>query len=228
MSPASRKSDQLPDPTKPNLVWLTIRFFLRLVFTIWLGFRVRGLRKIPQQGGGLFLVNHQSFLDPLLAQLGMDRPVSWLARDSLFRVPIVGWILRKTYVMPINRESAGTESIREAVRRMKHGFIVGIFPEGTRTRDGQVGEFKPGFVALIRRSKVPVFPIGIAGAHLAMPRNAWFLRPRRVRVVIGDPFTPEEIQQLCQRGQEDALTQEARNRVVAAYQEAENWRLNRE
>ncbi len=222
------ESAPLPDPNRPNKVWLTFRFLLGLVFVLWLGSRIRGLRKLPEVGGGLFLVNHQSFIDPLIAQLGMNRPVSWLARDSLFPVPIIGWILRKTYVMPISRESAGTGSIREAVRRMKHGFIVGIFPEGTRTRDGRIGEFKPGFVALVRRGKVPVYPVGIAGANLALPRNAWFLRPRRVRVVIGDPFTPEEVQELTKRGHEEDMVKAARDRVVACHEEAERWRLGKE
>ena len=186
------------------------------------------MKHVPPTGGGLFVVNHQSFIDPLISQLGMKRPVSWIARDSLFRIPIVGWILRKTYVMPINRESAGTGSIREAIRRMKHGFIVGIFPEGTRTYDGSVGEFKPGFIALIRRSKLPVYPVGIAGANLAMPRKAWFLRPRRVRVVIGEPFSREELDRLCKRGNEKELITAARDRVIACHQEAENWRLGKE
>ena len=157
----------------------------------------------------------------------MNRPVSWLARDSLFTIPVIGWLLRKTYVMPINRESAGTESIREAVRRMKHGFIVGIFPEGTRTYDGSIGDFKPGFVALVRRGKVPVYPVAIAGANLAMPRKAWFIRPRRIRVVIGDPFSPEELEELTKRGQESALVAAAREKVAACYEEAERWRLGR-
>lgn len=218
-------STPLPDPNRPNWVWLTLRLLLRVVFILWLGYRVRGWKKIPPEGGGLFLVNHQSFLDPLLAQLWMNRPVSWLARDNLFSVPFVGWILRKTYVMPINRESAGAGSIREAANRMQHGFIVGIFPEGTRTRDGSIGEFKPGFVALVRRGKVPVYPVGIAGAHLALPRNALFMRPRRVRVVVGDPFTPEEIKELTKRGHEDEFVTAAHDRVAACHAEAERWRL---
>jgi len=218
------ESSPLPDPLKPNWCWRTIQYILRLVFTIWLGFRVRGMHRVPTSGGGLFLMNHQSVLDPLLAQMGIDRPISWLGRDSLFRIPVIRWILRMTYVIPIKRESAGTSTIREGVRRMQHGFIVGIYPEGTRTRDGSVGEFKPGFVALIRRGNVPVFPVGIAGAHRALPRRAWFLRLCRVRVVIGEPFTAEEVKQLGQRGKEKELIAVARERVIRCQQAAERWR----
>lgn len=197
---------------------------LRAVFTIWLRYRARGVEKIPQQGGGLFLMNHQSFLDPLLVGLPLSRPVSYLARDSLFRIPVVGWILRNTYVMSINRESAGTASLKQAINRMRHGFLVGVFPEGTRTRDGSIGPMKPGFLALIRRAKPTVYPVGIAGANEALPRHALFLRPRRVCVVFGDPFTAEEIERLSQRGHEDEMLEQVKRRIFECQQQAEAWR----
>ena len=214
----------LPHPTRRNLVWASCQFALRLVFTTWLRYRARGAEKIPASGGGLVLVNHQSSLDPFLVGLPLSRPVSYLARDSLFRLPGIGWILRNTYVMPISREAVTTTSIKAAVERMRHGFLVGIFPEGTRSLDGTVGPFKPGFIALVRRGKVPVYPVGVAGAHEAMPRDRLLLRPRRVTVVFGDPLTPEEIARHSGRGQEDALVALARDRVTACQREAEEWR----
>lgn len=219
-----RTGPPLLHPTRRNWVWASAQFLLRLVFTAWLRYRARGVEKIPASGGGLILANHQSFLDPFLVGLPLSRPVSYLARDSLFRVPVVGWILRKTYVIPINREAATTTSIKAAVERMRHGFLVGIFPEGTRSGDGTVGPFKPGFVALVRRGKVPVYPVGVAGAHEAMPRGRFLLRPRRVTVVFGDPLTPDEIARYSARGHEDALVALARNRVMACQREAEQWR----
>lgn len=213
----------LPHPTRRNPLWWTCQVLLRVVFTVWLRYRSRGSERIPLEGGGLFLINHQSFLDPLLAALPLSRPVSYLARDSLFTIPILGWILRRTYVMPINRESAGSASIRNAVRRMEHGLLVGIFPEGTRTRDGNVGEMKPGFVSLIRRVNVPVYPVGIAGAHEAFPRGAWFLRPRPVRVIFGEPIPPDQLRDLSQKGCEEQLVKLARDRIIACQQEADSW-----
>ena len=109
---------------------------------------------------------------------------------------------------------------------MAHGFLVGIFPEGTRTTDGSVGDFKPGFVALVRRGKVPVYPIGIAGAHEAFPRKNLFLRPRKVYVVFGDPFTVDELAALTKKGQEEALVKAARDRIITCQDEAEAWRLS--
>ncbi|MDB5335676.1 MAG: phospholipid/glycerol acyltransferase, partial [Planctomycetaceae bacterium] len=78
----------------------------RVFFALWLRYRARGLEHIPATGGGLVLANHLSFLDPLMIGLPLNRPISYLARDSLFRVPAIGWLLRRTYVKPISRENA--------------------------------------------------------------------------------------------------------------------------
>lgn len=207
----------LPRPDVRNPVWWTSQVFLRLVYTLWNGYRARGMERLAP-GGGLLLVNHQSVLDPTLVGLPLARPISFLARDSLFRVPVLGPFMRLVYVMPINREAAGTESLREAIRRMRHGFLVGIFPEGTRTADGSVGTFKPGFVAMVRRAGVPVYPVGIAGAFDAWPRDGRWLRPRPIRVVFGEAFAEGEL-----KGDPERIATVARERIAACVAEAEAW-----
>ena len=217
-------TSDLSSPTRRNWVWFSIQVILRFFFVVWLRYRCRGHEKLSQVPGALMLLNHQSFLDPLLLGLPLQRPVSYVARESLFPIPIVGWILRSTYVMPLNRDRPGAEVIRESIRRIKHGFLVGIFPEATRTKDGTVGQFKPGFVTLLRRSGAPVYPVGIAGAFECFPRKTWFIRPVRVRVVVGEPFTPEQLEPLSRRGNEAQLLTIMRERVVQCQREAEAWR----
>jgi 1-acyl-sn-glycerol-3-phosphate acyltransferase len=214
------------DPRHRNWVWRSIQFVLQNAFAFWFQYRARGIEKLPA-GGALFLINHQSFLDPLLVGVGLRRPVSYLARDSLFRVPIIGWVLRKTYVLPICRESAGTESLRLSINRCRQGYYVGVFPEGTRTRTGEVGDFKPGFVAIARRSGVPVIPVGIAGAFEAYPRGVRIPRPSRIRVVFGDPIEAAEVQRLSERGQEQSFVALVRGLVELCQAEAEDWRARR-
>jgi len=214
-------SADLPSPIARNAQWRAFQFIMQSLFCFWLRYRARGLEHLPAEGGALLVINHQSFLDPLLVGLPLTRPVSYLARDNLFRIPIIGWILRNTYVLPINRESASTSSIREAIRRLEHGFYVGIFPEGTRTEDGTVGEFKPGLLALLKRTTVPVIPVGIAGAFEAYPRNAWFPRPGKVRVVYGEPLSAAESAALGK--DRDALAV-LRDRIISCQEAAEVWR----
>lgn len=175
----------------------------------------------------MFLANHQSFLDPLMIGVALTRPVSFLARDNLFRVPIIGWILRNTYVKPISRENTSTATIRDTIQRAEQGFLCGLFPEGTRSTDGEVGEFKPGFIALVRRMDLPIYPVGIAGTNLAMGRKSLLLKPYTVRVVYGPPITADEIAPLKARGREQELVEYVRNRVVACHREAEAWRAGK-
>jgi len=218
----------LPPPKTRNYLWRSVQFLLQNLFCFWLGYRARGYQRLDDAEGGLILANHQSFLDPLLVGLPLHRPISYLARDSLFRVPVIGWILTNTYVMPINREAASTASLRETIRRMQHGYLVGIFPEGTRTETGAVGEFKPGFIAVVRRGKMPIYPVGIAGGIQALGRKSWFLRPARVRVVVGEPITLQDLEPFASRDQDQALIDFVRNRIIACYEEAEAWRLGQE
>ncbi len=196
----------------PNLLWRTLHWPCWLLCRIWLRVNCSGLENIDHTRGGLLLVNHQSFLDPLLAAESLTRPVSYLARDSLFKLPVLGWLLRHTYVIPISREAARGGSIRLAVERLERGFLIGIFPEGTRSSGTEVRAFRPGFLAMVRRTNQPVYPVGIFGSGRAMPRGAWFIRPGQIRIVYGTPFTPEELARL-QSGDDAAFCELARQRV---------------
>jgi 1-acyl-sn-glycerol-3-phosphate acyltransferase len=204
-----------------SLLWRTLRIPFWLFCHLWLRLRVSGREHLELTRGGLLLVNHQSFLDPLLVAVFLGRPVSYLARDSLFRVPVLGWILRKTHVIPISREAARGGSIRVALERLENGFLVGIFPEGTRSPDGQVHKFRPGFLALARRTQQPIYPVGIVGADHVMPRGALWIRPGRIQIVFGTPLTVDELRQLSEVNDDAALSEMARSRVEQCTAEAE-------
>lgn len=208
-----------------NGCWKVIHVLFFLFCRSWIRLRASGQENIDNTRGGLFLVNHQSFLDPLLVAVLLSRPVSFLARDSLFRVPVLGWILRSTYVIPISREAARGGSIRVAMERLESGFLVGIFPEGTRSTTGEVKSFRPGFLSLARRSQQPIYPVGIAGANRAMPKGALWIRPVRIEVVYGKPLTAEELDRLQNEKDDSALAEMARQRVAeCASQAAERLR----
>lgn len=216
--------DELPSPHVRGALWCTLQVILQNFFCVWLGYRAAGHKPLETEGGALILANHQSFLDPLLVGLPLHRPISFLARDSLFRVPLIGWILKNTHVMPINQEATSSASLRQTIRKLQHGFLVGIFPEGTRSHSGALGEIKPGFTAVLRRAKHPVYPVGVAGAYQALPMGAWFLKPTRVRVVVGKPISVEELEQYSHRSQEAALVELVRSRLAACFDAAETWR----
>ena len=207
------------EPERRNWIWLGIQTILRLFFSVWFRYRAYGYEELKHQRGMLFVINHQSFLDPLLVGLPLSRPICYLARDSLFRIPVVGWILRHTSVLPINREAASTAALRTMIGHLRAGYWVGIFPEGTRSTDGTLGEMKPGFLALLRRTQVPVCPVGIAGAQDALGRGAWFPHFAKVRVFFGPTIPACEIRTLLEEG-ERSLEKIIRDSLVSSIQEA--------
>lgn len=211
----------LGSPLRRNWVWYISQVVVGIFFGIWLRFRAYGVERLPATGGALLLGNHSSFIDPLLIGLPLKRPISFLARDTLFPVPVIGWMLRHTYVMPLNRDGGSSAAIRETLRRMEQGFLVGLFPEGTRSPDGTLGPFKPGFAALVRRTDLPIIPVGIAGANRALGRGSFFLKPRPVCVVFGEPLSEDEAAQLRQRGREEELVETVRSRIAKYQAEAE-------
>lgn len=213
--------DNLPSPPgmphRRTIMWLLIHMIVYLPFRLWCRTVVVGREHLDNSRGGVLLINHQSFLDPLLVAVRLTRPVSYLARDTLFRIPIIGWICRNTFVIPISRTAFRGGSIRTALDRIQSGFLVGIFPEGTRS-SGEPENFRPGFLALARRVDVPIYPVAIVGADGILPKGGWFLRPRKATIVYGEPLTPDERDQLFNNSDDRAAAEFIRQKVLSLYQ----------
>ena len=181
---------------------LWYRFIRRILqFLGVVGYRIRytGRENIPADGGVLVVSNHQSHFDPPLVGMACTRRMNYLARDTLFKFPPLGWLMRSLDAIPIDREGVGLSGIKESLRRLKRGEMVLVFPEGTRTRDGEIASFRPGFTALAIRSKAAILPVAIEGAYQAWPRRRKVPRPGRIRIHYGRPILPAEIQDLEER-----------------------------
>lgn len=218
--PAAAASGSPQAVLQRNWLWRLLQPPFWLFCRSWLRLNATGQEHLDHTRGGLLLINHQSFLDPMLAAVLLQRPVSYLARDSLFRVPIVGWILRRTYVIPISREAVRGGSIRTALERLEAGFLVGIFPEGRRESGNTVRAFRPGFLALARRTTQPIYPVAIAGADQALPRGGRMIRPCRIQIVYGPPLTDAERRQFLQEHDDAVLAELARQKVADCHQQA--------
>ncbi len=155
--------------------------------------RHTGLEHIPAEGGVLIVCNHQSHFDPPLVGMACNRRLNYLARNTLFRFALFRWLIRSLDAIPIDREGMGLAGLKESLRRLKRGEMVLIFPEGTRSRDGEISKFLPGFTALAVRSQAAILPVAIEGAHAAWPRGRKLPRPGRIHVHFGCPILPEEI-----------------------------------
>lgn len=183
-------------PFSQQIGYDAFRVVARLIGTVCFRVRWVGSENFPSAGGALVCANHQSFFDPVLVGLTCNRRMNYLARDTLFKSPILAPLIRYLDAIPIDREGGGLAGLKETLRRLKAGEQVLIFPEGTRSRDGEVSALKPGFCSVTRRSKVPLVPVGLDGAYQAWPRTAKLPKLGRIAVVVGEPISPERIAEL--------------------------------
>jgi 1-acyl-sn-glycerol-3-phosphate acyltransferase len=154
--------------------------------------------------------------DPPLVGLTCPRRMNYLARDTLFRVPGLSQLITFLDAIPIDREGGGLAGLKETLRRLKGGEFVLIFPEGTRTRDGNLGPLKPGFISVARRSRMPLIPVGIDGAYQAWPRRAALPRLGRISIVIGEPIAADYLTAFG----DEALLGELAQRIRSCHERA--------
>lgn len=188
-------------------LWVLCRTLGVAVF----GFRSRFAEPLPREGGLLVLSSHQSHLDPLLLGLATDRRLSSLARSSLYRFKPFGAVITALDAVPIDRQASAVTAMKVVIRRLQEGAAVIVFPEGTRTGDGRLGDIKAGFAILAKRAGVPIAPVAIVGAFECWPRTRLAPRPGRIRLEFGRVVTAAEVAAL----DEETLVAECRRRLEA-------------
>ena len=172
-----------------DLLWVLCRTLGVAVF----GFRSRFVEPLPKTGPLIVLSSHQSHLDPLLLGLACDRRLSSLARSSLFHFAPFGAVIAALDAVPIDRGSSAIKAMKVVIARLKRGAAVTIFPEGSRTEDGQLGEFKSGFALIAKRAAAPIVPVAIVGGFECWPRTRLLPRPGRIRLEFGEIVTAEQV-----------------------------------
>jgi 1-acyl-sn-glycerol-3-phosphate acyltransferase len=159
-------------------------FLGRLLFS----FKVIGRDRIPNQGGCILAMNHESYLDPPLAGMCCRRPIYFLARKTLLNWPILGPIFPKVNVVPVDQERADMSALKTVIKLVKAGECTIVFPEGGRTLDGRLQPAQPGLGLVIAKTRAPVVPMRIFGAYQAFPRGGKGLRLVPIRIVVGEPM----------------------------------------
>src|SRR5215468_2677472 len=158
-------------------------------------FRVIHRERMLQCGPVILAMNHESYLDPPLAGTSCDRAIYFLARRTLLDVPLLGWLLPKLNVIPVNQEGIDRSALKAVIRVLQAGNAALVFPEGSRTIDGSLQPAEPGLGLIIAKTLAPVVPMRIFGAHQALPRGGGGLHFVPITVVIGEPifFTDAEL-----------------------------------
>ena len=208
-------------PRRPLLIaaaQVVVRWFFRFSMIVGIKVRVHGIENFPEvsSAGGptLLCSNHQSNLDPMVMGVVCPYPVNYLAKKSLFKYLPLRWFLTWNDSIPIDR-AAGIAGIKITLKRLKRGESILIFPEGARSRTGELQPVKLGFCAIAKRARCPIVPVALDGAFAAWPPGKW---PRfgNVHVVVGETID------FSQYGQwsDEALAAEVEKQIAVLFTEA--------
>ncbi len=195
--------------------WTVFRAFYATYFR-W---RVFGAENVPATGGVILASNHASFLDPPLVGAGLKRDINYLARESLFRFPGIGALLRSWNAVPVDRDGGGAKGLKKILDRLFAGGAIILFPEGTRTRDGNFLPARSGVGLTVIKSTVPVVPVRVFGTFEAYGRHIKFPRPRRVILKYGRPLDFETLRaeaKVCDKPRLKEIYQQVADEIMAA------------
>jgi 1-acyl-sn-glycerol-3-phosphate acyltransferase len=202
-----------------NLSYRCGWIFFRTFFATYLRWRVIGAENVPKTGGIILAANHASYLDPPVVGAGLDRDINYLARHSLFRFPIVGQILNSWNAVPVDRDGGGAKGLKIILTRLLGGAGIILFPEGTRTHDGQLQPAHAGVGLIVAKSEAPVVPVRVFGTFEAWGRNQKFPRPKKVIVRYGQPMSFEKLRaeaKTCSKERLKQIYQEIADEIMAA------------
>src|SRR5271154_4386600 len=207
------------DAGKMNLSYRIGWSCFRAMFAVYFRWSVFNPERVPQSGGVILASNHASFLDPPLVGSGLHRDINYLARESLFRFPGIGALLRSWNSVPVDRDGGGAAGLKAILERLLAGGGIILFPEGTRTTDGRLQKARSGIGLTVIKSNAIVIPVRTFGTFEAFGRNHKFPRPKKVSVKYGEPMRFEKLRaeaKVCDKVRLKEIYQEIADEIMAA------------
>ena len=198
-----------------RLGWLSFR----AMFAVYFRWNVFNPERVPLTGGVILASNHASFLDPPLVGSGLHRDINYLARESLFRFPGIGALLRSWNSVPVDRDGGGAAGLKAILERLLAGGGIILFPEGTRSPDGQLQKARSGIGLTVIKSDAVVIPVRVFGTFEAYGKNHKFPRPKKVSVKYGEPMRFEKLRaeaKNCSKPRLKEIYQEVADEIMAA------------
>jgi 1-acyl-sn-glycerol-3-phosphate acyltransferase len=200
-----------------NFVYFLGWSFFRAVYATYFRWSVYNAERVPLTGPVILASNHASFLDPPLVGSGVTRGINYLARDTLFRFPGVGWLLRKWNSVPVDREGGGAAGLKAILDRLLDGGAIILFPEGTRTRDGKLQPARSGIGLTVIKSTAVVVPARVFGTYEAYGKHVKFPKPHRIAVKYGRPMYFEQLRaeaKTCSKARLKEIYQEVADEIM--------------
>ncbi len=187
--------------SRPSMAWYkALRVFFDVVFHTFWPMRIRGRENVPRTGSAIIVCNHLSLVDPFAVAYAAHRIVRFMAKEELFRTPVLGFIIRRMGAFPVDRSRQDAQSMRIALSVLKEGELLGMFPEGTRSTTGQMQELRTGALRIAARTRTPIIPVAIIGTNRALPPGKW-IRPAQVSVIFGEPIEFTELYDRNDKGE---------------------------
>ena len=169
------------------IIYFLLCFGARILLKIFFRIRVDGIRNIPRKGPFIIAPNHISFLDPVAAGAFVPRNLYYMARDTLFDIPLFGALIKSCHTFPVRRGKPHPETMKKALSVLKSGNGLVLFPEGTRSINGKLREGSPGLGMLASLSEAPIIPTLLEGTEKALPVHAVWIRTEKIRIRYGRP-----------------------------------------
>lgn len=199
-----------------NFIYYIFYTLSKIVAHAFFHYRVIHPERMIESGPLILAVNHQSYFDPPLAGICSQRAIYFLARKTLFTIPFLRKLLPFFQVIPVDRDGNDRSALKNIIHQLRAGHGVLLFPEGTRSPDGLLQQARSGIGFIIAKTKAPVLPMRIFGAHEAFPKNAKKINLHPITVVLGEPIYFTEAELTAHDGDDRALYQRLTDRVMNA------------
>lgn len=221
--PAAALADRVARLGVPDVVYTLLRWLVRLVNRVWFRVEPQFEAPVPDTGPVILAPVHRSFLDFLVVSEATRRKIFYMAKDDLWRSPLLGTFLEAIGAFPVNRSGADRLALDRAQEVLERGDALIVFPEGTRRHGPVVKDLQEGAAFLAARTGAPVVPIGVGGSARAMPKGTKLVRPVKIHLRVGRPLAaPERTGRgRVPRSQVHAFTEQIRAEVQRLFDEAE-------
>lgn len=194
-------------------MWIRlVRFMLYIWMRIFHGLQFHGLENVPREGPVIIAANHPSYFDPVVLSLATERRIRFFALADLLKVPLIGWFLRQWGILPVHRGGDNEPTVQKALRILRRGGAIGIFPEGRRSFQWLMGDPKPGVGRLAVQSGARIVPCVIYGTWKAWPRLTPLPHPAKIVV---DFLPPLEVPPEDTRENHERIARRVRDLIVA-------------
>ncbi len=225
-----KKLDPVPPDRPLNILYrIGHRFvFPYIIFPLLGGREVYGVENVPSDGGAVIAPNHVSYMDPPLVAACLPRRTYFMAKRELFEPLLFGELIYSLYAFPVERGSGDRAALRRAIDLVRAGELVIIFPEGTRSRDGTIGEGQLGPAIVAGRAGRPIVPCAILGTDRMLPPGAKFIRRARFYIAFGEPVWVGDGNQRLSRDVLQAATDELMRRIREMHAELKRRRGDQE